>query len=138
MTIQQVLRPFFVICFVMGVGFYLTKQEKPRIRWSTYLSILYFFIIWFIYAYIFYYTITLFTWKFLFGSDIGIVLINIDIFITAISVFRNFYYQKVQLYFLYFYRVHYIYITHLYIYIYIYISFSYILKLYLITLKTSI
>ncbi|KAL6422638.1 hypothetical protein ACFW04_010698 [Cataglyphis niger] len=94
-TIQQGLRPLFVICFIMGIRTYPTKQEKPMIRWSTYLSILYSLIIWFSYAYIFYYTTNLFTWKLLFGSIIGIVVININIFIMIISIITNFYYQKI-------------------------------------------
>lgn len=95
-TIQQTLRPFFVTCFIIGLGIYPIKQSNSRTWWIVFLSILYSLIVWFIYAYLFYYIITLFTWKVLFRSDIVAFTVEINIFITVISVIMTFYHQKVQ------------------------------------------
>lgn len=93
-TVQQALRSFFVICFIVGLGFYPKKQ--PRIWWMTYLSIIYSLTIWFIYAYFFYYIIILFKLETLFRGSTVLIVTEINIFTLIVSVIMSFYHQKVQ------------------------------------------
>ncbi|KAL0102426.1 hypothetical protein PUN28_017997 [Cardiocondyla obscurior] len=98
-TIQQALRPFLVMCFIVGLGFYPQKEFKNW--WTAYLSILYSLMIWFTYAYLFYYIILLFTIKILFRTSVAIVVTEINIFTLIVSVIMSFYHQKVKFVFQY-------------------------------------
>jgi len=99
-TIQQVLRPLLIMCFIMGLGAYPIKQPNSRIRWITYLSILYSLMIWFSYAYLLYYITNLFTWKVLYHNVVTVIMLAMNIFTSITSAIINFYHQKVQLHFL--------------------------------------
>lgn len=92
-TVQQALRPFSVMCFIIGFGFYPRKQSK--IWWNAYLSILYSLIIWLTYFYLLYYIITFFTLRVLFRTPIAIMVTIINIFTLIVSVIMSFYHQKV-------------------------------------------
>ncbi|XP_024870314.1 uncharacterized protein LOC112453667, partial [Temnothorax curvispinosus] len=91
-TIQQALRPFLVMCFIVGLGFYPGKQ--PRIWWTAYLSILYSLTLWFTYAYLFYYIIILFKIEILFRTSVVIIVTEINIFTLVVSVIMSFYHRK--------------------------------------------
>ncbi|XP_067203252.1 putative gustatory receptor 28b [Linepithema humile] len=93
-TIQEVLRPFFVMCFIIGIGVYPMKQPKPEIRRTIYLSILYSLTIWFAYGYFLYNTLNIFTLKKLYRSTFTIAVFIINIVITITSMIMTFFYQK--------------------------------------------
>lgn len=99
-TVQQVLRPLLMMCFIMGLGTYPMTQSYLRIQWIVYLSILYRLTIWFSYAYLLYYTITLFKWKVLYKNTIFQVIEASHIIAAIICMIMSFYHQKVQLHFL--------------------------------------
>lgn len=102
-TIQQSLRPLFLIYFIMGLGVYPTKQLKSKFRWIAHLSILYSLTIWFIYGYVLFFTFTIFSPKLLFWSITGIVIMATVNFNAITSAILIFYHYKVRstLYFLY-------------------------------------
>lgn len=97
-TIQQALRPFFIMRFLMGLGVYPIKQSELKIRWIVYFSMIYSLIIWFIYAYFFFYILNFFTLKVIYLTFINVIVIAINIFSLFISIIMNFYYQKVHTY----------------------------------------
>ncbi|XP_029665626.1 uncharacterized protein LOC115237014 [Formica exsecta] len=92
-TIQQALRPFFIMCFIMGLGVYPIKRSKLNIRWIIYLSTLYSLIIWFVYAYFFFYVWN-FTLKVIYSSYLNMVIMTFNILSLFISVIMKFCYQK--------------------------------------------
>ncbi|EZA58587.1 hypothetical protein X777_14752 [Ooceraea biroi] len=93
-TIQQALRPLFLTCFVIGLGAYPIKQPHLRIRWVTYLSILYSLTVWSLYIYVTYYVTTLFTLERIFFTIISFIITVINILATITSSFVGFYYHK--------------------------------------------
>ncbi|EZA58586.1 hypothetical protein X777_14751 [Ooceraea biroi] len=93
-TIQQALRPLFLTCFVIGLGAYPIKQPHLRIRWVTYLSILYSLTFWSLYIYVLYYVTTVFTLQRIFFTVINFIVLMINILATITSSFVGFYYHK--------------------------------------------
>lgn len=100
-TLEKVLRPYFIVCFIMGLKIY-PVQLKPRFLWIKYLSILYSSIIWLIYSYYFYYMITLFSLKIILLSTVIIIMKLLYIIAAIISTIKSFYHHKVWLYIFYF------------------------------------
>ncbi|XP_067203929.1 uncharacterized protein [Linepithema humile] len=95
-TIQEILRPLFVMCFIIGIGVYPTKQRKSESRRIIYLSILYSLTIWIIFCYLLYYTIITFTLRELYRSTITTTVLITEIVTIIITVIMNHFYQKVQ------------------------------------------
>ncbi|XP_029665574.1 uncharacterized protein LOC115236975 [Formica exsecta] len=93
-TIQQALHPFFIICFIMGLGVYPIKQSKLKLRCIIYLSTLYSLIIWIAYTYFLFYTLNLFTLKVIYPTPINMVVTATNILSLFISVIMKFCYQK--------------------------------------------
>ncbi|XP_071632446.1 uncharacterized protein [Temnothorax longispinosus] len=88
-TIQQVLHPFFILCFITGLDFYPRKQ--PRIQWTVNLSILYSLTIWFAYIYVLYFIIIGFRGII---STSGKIIHEISTFTTIVSAIMSHYHQK--------------------------------------------
>ncbi|XP_067203584.1 uncharacterized protein [Linepithema humile] len=96
-TIQQGLRPLFLMCFIMGFGIYPIKQlSKLRFhRWIAYLSILYLLTIWFVFGYVFFYTFTNLSLKvIIFWNITNMVIMAIQYFTAIASTILIFYHQK--------------------------------------------
>lgn len=100
-TIEQVLHPFFIMCFIIGLDFYPRKQ--PRNRWIVKLSILYCLIIYFAYIYIFYhimanilYNNSIFTIKETKIILVRSILMQINIFTSIMFAIMSCYHRKVK------------------------------------------
>ncbi|XP_067207060.1 uncharacterized protein [Linepithema humile] len=96
-TIQQGLRPLFLMCFIVGLGVYPIKQSnKSRFhRWIVPISVLYFLAIWFVYGYVLFYTFTTFSLKIIFFRNITIMAIMAtQSFTTIASTILIIYHQK--------------------------------------------
>lgn len=96
-TIQQGLRPLFLMCFIMGLGVYPIKQSnRSRFhKWIVYLSILYFLAIWFVYGCVLFYILTIYSWK-IFPTITAKIILIINTFTAMMSAILIFYYQKVR------------------------------------------
>ena len=94
-TLQQILRPLFLTCFIMGLGFYPRKQSK--IRWIAHLNVLYSLSIWFACVYLFFYMSIYFTRKTLIDSAIMEIAEESYFLLSLIHTIMSFYHQKVFL-----------------------------------------
>ncbi|XP_070156714.1 uncharacterized protein [Polyergus mexicanus] len=93
-TIQQAVRPFFIVCFIIGLGVYPLKESRPKIKWIIYLSILYSLMIWFIYCYFVYYIIRSFSLISIYRTNIMVIVMEINTIIAITSVILNIYHYK--------------------------------------------
>ncbi|XP_067207940.1 putative gustatory receptor 28b [Linepithema humile] len=91
LTIQHVLRPFFITCFIVGLGFYPIADQK--LRWIAYLNIPYSLTFWSVYGYFLYYAMITFTYNILY-STLTLVVMGINILTTCTSVIMNLCYRK--------------------------------------------
>ncbi|XP_011868444.1 PREDICTED: uncharacterized protein LOC105562313 [Vollenhovia emeryi] len=91
-TLQQVLCPFFIMCFIMGLGFYPKKQLN--IRWIAKLNILYSVTKWLVYIYLLLHTLTNIGEKILFHSANVAIVEKTNFLLSIISAITSFYYQK--------------------------------------------
>lgn len=103
-TIQQAVRPLFIMCFIVGLGVYPLKKSRPKIKWITYLSILYSLTIWFIYWYFLYCGMSSHSLISIFRTNIIIINMGINMIIANISTILNIYHDKVYIY-VYFYLI---------------------------------
>ena len=90
-TVQQVLHPFLIICFIFGLDYYPRKPSK--IGWTVILSILYSMTIWSVYAYVVYYVMSK-TEKVV-ETTASIYAAVIHMINTILSIIMSHYHRKV-------------------------------------------
>lgn len=95
LTIQYALRPLFIMCFIVGLGFYPIERSNLKLWWIAYFNIPYSLTLWSAYSYFLYYAINTFALKTLRRSIITVIVLIINILITYISVIMNLCYRKV-------------------------------------------
>ncbi|XP_011866875.1 PREDICTED: uncharacterized protein LOC105561476 [Vollenhovia emeryi] len=93
-AIQYAVRPLFITCFIIGLGVYPLKEQKPKDEWITYLSVLYSLIVWFVYGYLSYYMVSSLSVRALFHATISIIVLEINMITTITSVIFSVYYNK--------------------------------------------
>lgn len=96
-TIEQVLKPIYLVSFIFGFGILRYPCDYPRIH----LSIFYILTIWSVYVYIFYNTANFFSPRSIFTGDLDVFLKIINILVTITSIINTFLKHKVHFFFLY-------------------------------------
>lgn len=104
-TIQQAVRPLFIVCFIVGLGVHPLKKSKPKIKW-IYLTILYSLTIWLIYCFFVHYMLITSSHSLisLFRTSFITISAIINMIIAIISTILNIYHDKVYIY-VYFYLI---------------------------------
>ncbi|KAL6267837.1 hypothetical protein P5V15_000909 [Pogonomyrmex californicus] len=81
-TIEKALKPFSFVAFFFGFGIF----QYPLNYWRFRLSVFYILTVWSVYACVFHFIVNIFSPRHLFNGHLSFFMININFFVTVISV----------------------------------------------------